>query len=249
MVKNKIGDLMTKLNKTYIIIFIIAVILILLAIFIKIQPSNNTLTNTNIDDSPYELRLVNDDLLTYGHSAHIRKIILEAIEQTSKEYKLPIGLMHAIFRVESDYRFMITHPTVNVVAKGKSITTNAVGLGGVMWVFWGDSLKAHKIAETEMDLYLPDVSIKASGYILRYLINDEMSKHSQSEYTILDNVIRRYYGAYSDTYLNKMERVTSDLWMKRIAKEIIQTKRIKQIPNEHNADDNIKLSQILNINN
>jgi hypothetical protein len=76
-----------------------------------------------------------------------------------------------------------------------------------------------------------------------------MSKYTQSEYTILDNVIRRYYGAYSNTYLNKMELVTSDLWMKRIAKEIIRTKRTKQIPTEYNANDNIRLGQILNVNN
>lgn len=170
----------------------------------------------------YELEIVRDDLITYGRSEKVSKIITDTIEEVTKDYDLPIGLLHAIFRVESDYKFNITHPTVTVPVHGRGVTTNAAGLGGIVWVYWGDSLRSKGIAETELDLYLPDVNVRASGYVLRYLIDDEMKRKNLSEINILDNVIKRYYGAYSPLYLSKMERVTSDLWMKRIAKELIK---------------------------
>lgn len=193
--------------------------------------NKSQIKQVEIDDTPYELELVREDLQTYGYSTHVSNIIIDEIEKTSKIYKLPIGLMHAIFRVESDYKFNITHPTVTVPVHGKTITTNAIGLGGILWCYWGDSLKVKGIAENEIDLYLPDINVRASGYILRYLIDDEMNKKTLSVNNILDNVVTRYYGAYSSLYLAKMERITSDLWMKRIAKELIKTFK-KDVKNE-----------------
>jgi soluble lytic murein transglycosylase-like protein len=172
-----------------------------------------------INSINYELSFVKDDLLTYGYSERYLKLVVSSMKKASEDYKIPIGLLHAIFRIESDYRFNITHPTVVIDYKGKKITTNAIGLGGIIWEFWGDSLKANNIADHEMDLYLPDVNIKASAYILRKLINQELSTNKQS--FSMANIIRRYYGAYSQLYMEKMIRVTSDLWLKRITKEVI----------------------------
>ena len=187
-----------------------------------INSSEIDTTSYSIQNKYYELGIVRDDLITYGRSKRVSKLITETIEEVTEEYNLPIGLLHAIFRVESEYKFNITHPTVNVSVKGNNVSTNAIGLGGVLWVYWGDSLRSKGIAETELDLYLPDVNVRASGYVLRYLIDDEIKRKELSEINILDNVIKRYYGAYSPLYLSKMERVTSDLWMKRIAKDLIR---------------------------
>ena len=69
-----------------------------------------------------------------------------------------------------------------------------------------------------MDLILPDVNIHASAFILRWLINDEFSRNKNlSRANFLSNVVRRYYGAYDQGYLSKMEKYTSDLWMKRMS--------------------------------
>lgn len=208
---------------------LIGIVVGVIAIFIFDLDNDNT-DNKDISNSLsyytenryYELKIVRDDLITYGRSERVSKIITETIEEVTEEYSLPIGLLHAIFRVESDYKFNITHPTVTVSVHGKNVTTNAIGLGGIVWVYWGDSLRSKGIADTELDLYLPDVNIRASGYILRYLIDDEMKRKELIEENILDNVIKRYYGAYSPIYLSKMEKVTSDLWMKRIAKDLIR---------------------------
>jgi hypothetical protein len=145
-------------------------------------------------------------------------LIQLSMQKASHEYRLPMILMHAIFKVESDYRYWIEHPKVRVVVHGKTITANAIGLGGVMWCFWGDSLKANRIAETKSDLYLPEVNVMASGYILRTLINEEAQNNPQlSKLNILNNVIRRYYGEYNKDYKMKMQKFTSKLWMKQVA--------------------------------
>lgn len=172
-------------------------------------------------NSNYELDIVKADLETYGSSKMFLDIAIPEIKVTSEKYKIPIGLLHAIFRVESDYRFNITHADVVVPVKGKSARTNAVGLGGILWVYWGESLRAEKIAEVEQDLFLPNVSIRATGYILRYLIDSEIKAGGKNSYNILSNVVKRYYGAYSESYTMKMKSYTSDLWMKRIGMELM----------------------------
>lgn len=172
-------------------------------------------------NSNYELDIVKADLETYGSSKMFLDIAIPEIKATSEKYKIPIGLLHAIFRVESDYRFNITHADVVVSVKGKSEKTNAVGLGGILWVYWGDSLRSQKIAEVEQDLFLPNVSIRATGYILRYLIDSEIKAGGKNSYNILSNVVKRYYGAYNEAYVDRMRQYTSDLWMKRIGMELM----------------------------
>ncbi len=161
-------------------------------------------------------------------------LITASMQKASQEYRLPIILMHAIFKVESDYRYWIKHPRVRVTVHGRKISSYAIGLGGVMWCFWGDSLKANHIAETKSDLYLPDVNVMASGYILRTLINEEAQNNPQlSKFNILNNVIRRYYGEYNESYKKKMQKFTSELWMKQVAsilmEDIANKDRIQQI--------------------
>jgi len=188
--------------------------------FVKKSPV--TFEITPADNKSFELDLVREDLQTYGTiSARVQNIILTEIDSCSMEYKIPIGLLHSIFRVESEYKFNIDHPTVTIKLHGQIIKTHATGLGGVMWAIWQDSLKAHNIAQAETDLYLPDINIHASSYILSLAIKDAL-KNRQTGKGLLDKIIRNYYGAYSDMYMSKMERVTSDLWMKRITKTILK---------------------------
>ena len=179
-------------------------------------------------NSNYELDIIRADLNTYGSSKMFLDIVIPEIKETSEKYRIPIGLLHAIFRVESDYRFNITHDKVVVTVKGNNVATNAVGLGGILWVYWGDSLRANKIAEVEQDLFLPNVSIRATGYILRVLINSEIKAGGKNSYNILANVVKRYYGAYNDQYVERMKNYTSDLWMKRIGMELMNFNKKEQ---------------------
>lgn len=205
--------------------FLIGVVIVAIIISVGIQLSVIPITPpTQKQNSIYvrniDREIVVLDLKEYNYlSNNLKNDIIVSMDSASKQYDVPILLLHAIFRVESDYRFAIDHKRVTVYIKNKRVTTNAIGLGGVMWVFWGDSLRLHKIAEKESDLYVPQVNVRASAYILRTIINKE--SQTSNEQNIIANIIRKYYGAYSKEYENRMEIVTSDLWMKRIAREII----------------------------
>lgn len=153
-------------------------------------------------------------------STSTRDVIAASIYETSKEYAIPPALLHAIFQIESEYRFSIDHPTVNVKVNGKLTRTHARGLGGIIWDLWSDKLMSNGIAETSSDLYLPKVNIRATGYILRQIINEEVAKNSDK--WIVRRIITRYYGAQSVDYETKMKEATSSLWLKRIAREITE---------------------------
>ena len=191
------------------------------------EPQHTKITET-IYNSNFEIGIVKEDLATYGRSSIFIKIVTPAIENAAEKYKIPIGLLHAIFRVESDYRPQIDHNKVTVPVHGNNIITNAIGMGGVLWVYWGDSLKARGIAETEMDLYFPQIAIEATAYILKQMIDAETKVNGNlNSFNVLSNIIKRYFGAYSLMYLAKMEKYTSDLWMKRIAKEVLDLTKQK----------------------
>jgi hypothetical protein len=216
-----------KMKKKLLVSFGILLIWIVMSIvgsvlYTKIFPSKLPVPiNVRVVNESYEIELIKADLETYGTiSSKVENIIIANIKDVHEKLGIPIGLLHCIFRVESEYRFNIDHPEVTVSVGKHTIKTHAIGLGGVMWCYWGDSLKAHKIAEKEFDLYLPDVNIQASGYILSVMIKEAI-QDDIADYGILDKIIRRYYGAYSEIYMVKMQKITSDLWLHRIAKDIL----------------------------
>jgi hypothetical protein len=192
----------------------------------------------------YELDLVKADLDTYGTlSEKVKKLIIDNIADVHRNRHIPIGLMHCIFRVESDYRFNIDHPDVMVkvgqckTIKGNSnnahldfpnrmIKTHATGMAGIVWYFWKDSLIANGIAEKESDLYLPDVSVQACGLVLSIQIKEIMSTSAVAPgHDLIDRLICAYYGAYCSLYRDKMQKITSDLWLIRMSKDILREYR------------------------
>jgi len=170
-----------------------------------------------------ELTFVRLDLQEYQHlSPEIRERMLAALDSASRKYRIPVGFLHAILRIESNYQFQIDHPKVTIKIKGKPVTTCARGLGGVMWDIWADSLKANGICNAVSDLYVPENSIMASAYILRYETDRTLSRSKNvSAYNIIREIIKSYYGAYSAPYEARMMQVTNELWLKRIAKDLI----------------------------
>lgn len=210
---------------TKVIIALTLLLTLCLAYIVHLSRVTNSIVkelpeNPYTSDS-YELSLVNADLSMYDYISDATKLtILTAMDSARQRFPdVPIGLMHAITRTESEYRFWIDHPTVKVTVKGKPVTTNAIGLGGVIWDFWSDSLMAYGIAYNRSDLYIPSIGIMAEACVLHIIIKDVMSNFPR-ETSILSRIQSQYYGAYSDMYMSRMQQVTSDLWMKRMAKEI-----------------------------
>ena len=193
-------------------------------------PVNQKIDTSLVINYETDLDIVRQDLITYQKlSPTTIEEVLASIDAASKKWDIPVGLLHAIFRVESEYNFWINHPTVTVTVHQKRVRTQAIGLGGIIWEFWSDSLRKHNIAMTRTDLYLPEKNIEGSAAILRWITDAKLKKNSTTEYNLINQIISGYYGAYDKTYHSKMERITSDLWLKRIARMLF----VKESPTKH----------------
>jgi len=169
----------------------------------------------------FELDLIRRDLLEFSELSTVTSgEVLRAITSASKQYDIPPLLLHAILRTESNYRFNLTHSTVRPKAL-KGISTNAIGLGGIIWEFWGETLRKEGIAETKLDLYKITPNIIATCFILRHMVDIEV-KNGTAENNIIASVIRRYYGEHSSSYYSRLEKYLSDLELKRIGRQLVK---------------------------
>jgi len=195
------------------ILIIAGLVVVIFNINEKLNEKEKVPEEIIISENPhYELELVKADLKTYGYlSDHVIKDYVKAVEECYEEYKVPIGLMHAVITIESDYRFWIEHDLVTPKELGYSV--RAVGASAIIWELWKDTLINNKVADLRTDLFLPYVAIKSSGVILRYLIRDEAGKGYDN---IVNRVLIRYYGAYLQSRYDKTIKITSELWVKRM---------------------------------
>ena len=215
-------------RKIYISIFILSVIVLLSCVIVfnyyfKLN-INNIITTKDLNSSvdsvyikldSYELGLVRDDLNTYGYLSQTTiDEYLKTIEWCNKEDEVPIGLLHAVSRIESDYRFWVEHKEVRTMVNNTLTSIRAVGSGGIIWELWKDSLIYYNRASERSDLFLPYFSMKSTSLILKILIKSEIQKKQSNN--IVGRVLIRYYGAYDKDYYDKTITVTSDLWMKRM---------------------------------
>jgi hypothetical protein len=160
------------------------------------------------------------DLDEFPLSPRIKDDVITALRLTSKEFGIPVSLLHLVIRVESDYRFNIDHKLVTIKVKGRDTKIQAKGLGGIVWELWADSLQTYGIAASSTDLYLPDVNIKAMGFILRDCLRKE-SGSDPNVSTIISRVVRRYFGAFSKDYEDKLLRDGGDFALRRIARDLV----------------------------
>jgi len=222
---------MSKIKKfKYIYFFLLTILAMLSGYYLKpgaskVIKEKKIKNNIKTIDSLYsaETWIILNDLQTYNKlSENVIKDLVKSMYEASKTFDIPIGLLHAIFRVESEYNFWVEHKLIKITINKKRITTKAVGLGGIVWEFWSDSLKTHHIAFKRSDLFIIKNNINATAAILRWITNSLLiSPNNKND--LINKIIKRYYGAYSSDYFKKMVRVTSDLWLKRISRILQQT--------------------------
>ena len=158
-----------------------------------------------------------NDIKKYSKlSSKMKVLIIKTVLDTSKKYDLNPLLVYSLLHTESSMRFYIQHSTVHLVIKGKKVTTRAVGLGGVIWEWWGDKLKKENIAFSRSDLFLPDVNIKAVGYILNEFRKSPTMRGCKSRD---ESMLRRYFGGNYKFYSDKIDKkimnlVRSELYKK-----------------------------------
>lgn len=157
-----------------------------------------------------DIHLLQEDLSTnYDYiSVSAKERIFKSILTESQKYNINPVILYAVLHTESNFQYWIQHKPIKIVKDGKKITIQAIGLGGIVWEWWGESLKAKSICETKTDLYNIENNIAATAYIYNHLLN--MPLHPKSK-NINESAMLRYFGGYYPEYplkiVEKIEKV------------------------------------------
>ena len=131
--------------------------------------------------------------------------ILSSILKYSEEYDISPIVLYSVIKTESEFLHHIEHPPVKLKS-GK--TARAVGLGGVIWEFWGSKLKKEGIANSRNDLFKIEVNIEASAFVLKEF---EKLKILPGTNNKLESALARYYGSAKRGYQDKIAKQMSKI--------------------------------------
>ncbi len=182
--------------------------------------------DTTPSDREMERELIRYDIKESGDriglSPRQQQEYLVFLESAAEKYDLPMILVHTVAYVESSYDPSAIHP--QILVKGKP--TRAVGLTGIVWEYNYSYLVKEGIAVSRLELTEPKINLLAGAAILRADINEILAKNPQvSVDKFFDELIRKYYGAYDETYkvrmLTKIKDIASKQWIRRTVKTII----------------------------
>jgi len=196
---------------------LLVVILLLVNLFIianfnyDVEIKNiNTEKKVKVVVDNVEKQVLFKDIQKYNLSQFMIDSLTNSIKKYSIKYNLPVSLIHSIIKIESDYRYKIAHSSVTIVVIDSMLTTSAIGLGGIIWEFWADSLKKNNIAINKQELFNPDVNIEATAFILRTIINSLKEKNYVNADNLISYLVKRYYGTTNKYYENKLKAYMSN---------------------------------------
>lgn len=156
------------------------------------------------------------DLDTFKHlSTREKSVIYSAIIEASKRYEINPLVIYSILYSESTFRSYLKHDDITLTIDNKKIKTNAIGLGGIVWEWWGEDLVAEGIAETKDDLFDPRTNIFATAYVYKVMYSREKLKSAESQG---ESALMRYFGGeykwYAAKINTKMINVINDIILK-----------------------------------
>lgn len=159
-----------------------------------------------------------------GLSTRQQEEYISYVEFASEKYQVPMILIHSIAYVESNYDPSAVHPAIYV----RNRQTRALGLMGIVWEYNGEALVREKIANTRLELTEPKTNILAGACILHMDITEVLAQNSRlTEDRFFDELIKKYYGAYNDSYklrmLGKLKDISSRQWIRRTVRNIFQS--------------------------
>jgi soluble lytic murein transglycosylase-like protein len=143
-----------------------------------------------------------EDLNKYSYiSSRVKDDILDAIVDSAEEFNVSPIILYGILQTESSMRPWIRHSEVAIVKDKASVKVRAIGLGGIVWEWWGDDLRANGIAEVKSDLYDPAVNVRAVAYI--FSLMKEMPLKGTAK-NARESALLRYFGGNYPSYITKV---------------------------------------------
>lgn len=164
----------------------------------ELDDTKNDLENLNTKVQNLKISLVNDMASMYHLDNKQQSLILDEIWKQAKNYKINPAFLYAVLWNESRFRNDVTHKPIYVRALKKEI--QALGMGGIVWDFWGDKLKTNTSLKSKKDLKKWEKNIEATAYILSYLKSLPKVSNTKNKY---ESTASRYYGKYQANYVNK----------------------------------------------
>ena len=189
-----------------VVLLIIVFIFGIITAFIFLRNNLENMTNFNkytTDSTVIAIELSKVEYLSKSSKLEI----LSSINEVEKKYSIPSLLIYGIIKSESNFRFDITHKPITINIDNKKIHTAAIGLGGIIYEFWKDSLITNNIIETKTDLYKIKENILSIGYIVNKLTKQENGN--------IDSIICKYVGSSNIKYKHKISNTVFDLWYKQ----------------------------------
>lgn len=184
----------------------------------ELNTTKQLLTKTDPDEIILKLtkQSIALDLDTFKHlSTREKTVIYSAIIEASKRYEINPLVIYSILYSESTFRSYLKHTDITLTIDNKKIKTNAIGLGGIVWEWWGEDLVAEGIAETKDDLFDPRTNIFATAYIYKVMYSREKLKSAESQG---ESALMRYFGGeykwYAAKINTKMINVINDIILK-----------------------------------
>ena len=140
------------------------------------------------------------DLDSYNHLSESEKSeIMSSIFKYSDIYDVDPCILYAVLKTESEMHPKIEHNSTYIKSLNKKI--KAVGLGGVVWEFWGTKLRDANIAKIRSDLFEIEANVAASAFILNEL--KHLPKLPKAK-NITESMLMRYYGSQTAGYHKKI---------------------------------------------
>ena len=199
---------------------VLGVLIIILCVFVKLSIAsvpetahNNTikldLAFLALKNAYYENYIdftknyqiaMQSDLDSYNHLSESEKSeIMSSIFKYSDIYDVDPCILYAVLKTESEMHPKIEHNSTYIKSLNKKI--KAVGLGGVVWEFWGTKLRAANIAKIRSDLFEIEANVAASAFILNEL--KHLPKLPKAK-NITESMLMRYYGSQTAGYHKKI---------------------------------------------
>ena len=150
------------------------------------------------------------DIKNYKNISSANKaLILQSIYKYSKKYNINPLIIYAVLATESSFRFWIKHGLVTIIVKDKKIKTRAIGIGAIIYEWWGPELIKNHIIETKSDLYNIPNNIEATCYILSKNMEKPILKGLKTKQ---ESAFLRYFGGSKATwYVDRVNKVLANL--------------------------------------
>ena len=197
------------------VLFISAVTIIIIGFIYKPKATHTAPIQTMPTSFVYvEKNELLKDMAQYPNiSDCVKADIVNTVVFEAKRYNINPLILYSLLHVESSMQFWLTHKPVIITIHKKKIHTAAIGLGGVIWEWWGEKLVKAGIAQVKSDLYDPIKNIRATAFIYGelYKIPKHISADSQDESAML-----RYFGGDFKVYFEKIDSKVGEIVSKII---------------------------------